>query len=333
MESVSATPFDVLPAEVAAYLAFVLGGACLPVPRAVVMPRARTADMACALRAAVGRVDSREALMVGLRAAYRPLARLRSVSRALAAAPWLLDWAELFDFYRASLCSLSGTVRHLVRDYTLDAQLRACADPATKAWAMQYLMQDGNSPYTPVYSSQVTKPNRAIAALDPAFSALPGPFFYWQDHHKVVAAAKRVRAARADASCVGFPLVGFENHASVTGQLQVHFLDELEVRDAPGPNGYKDLFCGERRVAIKLGYLRQGRLQGSVAAMDTTFLNMKRETLRRWADRFVQHQRETHALLDRLRARLKAQTPVRRRRLPARARVWVGTSQAAFMLV
>ena len=298
-----------LPLEITTQIGAWLSDGCLPVPRAIAMQHPSATKHLEDLRRAIPVLKSREILFAFLRAAYRPTARLRCVSRDLAAAPWLLPWDELYDFVHGTVCNprVPGVVFHHMFDpseFSSEALIPDdLTDLRTKRMAIQLAMQHGTSEFIPVFPPACNRPmENTLRAIDPDF-ALPrfashvsGPLF----QTSLAQSAKRV-VSDVPTDDVAFPYIGIRNPNSVTGAAELHFFDELELTLINGNMMIVDPASRSlRRLDIRPAYLRR---RASNEQLDLR--TMKRETLRRWMALRVAHQKETWALGSKLRMRLK----------------------------
>jgi hypothetical protein len=321
MEAIYLTPFDTLPIEVAATLGQALSGGTLPVPAALTMKTASHDDTAHALKRAMPSDTSRELLFRALRLAYLPTTRLRRTCRSLAAASWLLRWDELYDFVMNTLHAWSfeggwGTMTfhdgnfHFFDDQSLDRLFHyARDDPESKTLAMQYLMHLGSQPYKLVYPKNCGPINTALKELGEEPVARNNSFIYDDVEYALVNRAQRIAAQRADPDDVAFPIVGVQHHKSITGELKLHFLDDMVVHRSE-TSGCKSLRTNASGPGARanLAMARVYRFDDKGKRVLVPLKEMKRSTLKRWAETLAQQHKQSHGLLTLLRARVKVHT-------------------------
>ena len=290
--------------EVGAQIAVLLGNGILPLPQALPIPQRRREDVAKACRDAAGRADSLESLMYTLRAAYRNITRLRSVSRWLYHARWLLGWAELYDYVKSSLSFMShAALFRFAKDRKIDHLLQGCQTPEDKQMAMQYIFQQEG---TSMYKFVIPSNHKLI------FGDAPRSWNGDKDAMRLTEQARGV--VRADPDDVQFHCVGIEHHTSVTGEMRLHFLDELHYHTDFERN-WTVLVREPQNPASRfhINFARIYKWDANGKRVLVPVAELKKSTLRRWAKRLAQQHKASNTLLHVLRCSVKEKKLARQR--------------------
>jgi hypothetical protein len=299
-----------LPSELSVQIGAWLSNVCLPVPRAIVTQRPSSAKQLEDMRRAAPVFKSREILFAFLRTAYRPTARLRSVSRDLATATWLLPWDELYDFVRGTLCNarVPGKVFHHMFDpsefsaeWSIPEDL---ADIKAKRMAIQLAMQHGNSEFNIVCPAAFKTMKKSLGAVDPTFA----PPSHGTHANSLVFQAALIQLAKkkvpANSDDVSFPFIGVSSPGSATGESELHFFDIMDTQTTVWDSGYTWTRpidpVSKKTINARPVYLRR-----CASNEQPDLRTMKRATLERWMVQRRAHQKETNALGTKLRMRLK----------------------------